>query len=177
VPPERHQISGKLIPAAVPSRGSGRRPPVGYRTAASDGNIRFGTGWRSPAARTRHVGHTFRSNSVVSRRTGRPAAHPPARQKPRRWCRQGGRRRRHSPNTRSPVLRRFPDLQRVIIPSVALCRCHGNVQRVLGRSAEVRASRRRGQARMHARGHRCDWASVGIRSGKKQNWLDRYAIP
>jgi hypothetical protein len=53
-----------------------------------------------------------------------------------------------------------PDLQRVIIPSVALCRCHGNVQRVLGRSAEVRAARRRGQARRHARGHRC---GLGLR--------------
>ena len=70
---------------------------------------------------------------MVSRRTGRPATHPPARQKPWRWCRQGG--RRHSPSTRSPVLR--PILQRVIIPSVALCRCHGNVQCVLGRLREA----------------------------------------
>jgi hypothetical protein len=39
-------------------------------TAASDGNSRFGIGWRSPAARARHVGQTFRSDAVVNRRTG-----------------------------------------------------------------------------------------------------------
>jgi hypothetical protein len=41
---------------------------------------------------------------------------------------------------------------------------------VLGRSAEVRAARRRGQVRSTQEGTVVDWARVGMRSIKKQNW-------
>jgi hypothetical protein len=99
--------------------------------------------------------------------SGDPIATPPARASeapamaPPRW-QEAGRRQAGGtgPAQEARSCARFPDLQRVIIPSVALCRCHGNVQRVLGRSAEVRAAHRRGQARRHAR--RSAFSSVGF---------------